>query len=147
MSKRELVVIAIDPGDVHVGFAWRRKGKIESRELAAETAPDFINRALMVIQGSGSEAVLVIENFVLYPSKAGAQSWSPMLTSEMIGALKWIASRLSVQVVMQGADIKIPTRRQLKARGIKATGDAGGHADDALLHLYYYLLRNDLLEN
>lgn len=133
MSQR--AVIAVDPGSAHIGVAISRKGHISAREYPAKhwlVAFEQIVREFDVV---------VIEKFVLYPHKAATQSWAPMATSEMIGAMQWIALTAGCEVIMQGADIKIPTRRQCKARGL-LWKNKSIHASDALLHLQYYLLRN-----
>lgn len=132
-------VIAVDPGDKHVGVAsWSDTGDREARTLSADEAVDHVRRLLEV--GDEGEVVLVIEEFRLYPGKDKPQAYSQMETSEMIGALKYIARELGVEVVEQGAYIKNPTRRQLQARGIVQVGDTV-HAKDAELHLIHYCLK------
>jgi hypothetical protein len=138
-------VIAVDPGDVHVGVAIWRTGKVEAREVGAVIAVTALNRLMLASRNEG-EVRLVIEDFRLYPGSAPSLSWSPMKTAEMIGALKWVAEQQGVIVTMQGADIKNPTKRQLKARGIRSTTGVSNHANDALLHLWHYVLRNGLEE-
>ena len=134
-------VIAVDPGGAHVGVAtWHGGEKINAKEIDAEMWLPIFARVVR------SADVVVIEKFVLYPSKEASQAWSPMATSELIGAMKWIALRAKVPVVEQGADIKNPTRRQCKARHIQWKDNKSGHASDALLHLQYYLIRNELQE-
>jgi hypothetical protein len=134
-------IIAVDPGDKHVGVAeWRLdRGRyaMESRELDAPQAPEWVDERI----SSGVQA-LIIEEFRLYKGKALAQSGSAMLTAEMIGALKWIAGVYKVPVVLQPAAIKIPTRAQCKARNFDWQDRKSGHASDARLHAWYYLLRN-----
>lgn len=135
-------VIAIDPGDKHVGIAWwYTDGSRHAKTLEAESAMDTIKNVIENVQmADGDEdCVLVIEEFRLYANKAMAQSWEPMLTSEMIGAIKYVAGEMDVEVVEQGAYIKNPTRKQLQARGIVQVGDTI-HAKDAELHLIHYCL-------
>lgn len=79
----------------------------------------------------------------MFPDKAGAQAYDNMQTSQMIGALKWIALQHSVQVVEQPAGDKKPIRAQLRGRGIKQRG-SGVHARDAELHLLGFILKNNL---
>jgi hypothetical protein len=143
LAERDTVrVLAVDPGDAHVGIAaWSRRGGIKSIEKDADVA-----LAVLDVLLDQDWTCLVIEKFVLYPTQARAQSYSPMLTAEMIGALKWIASRKGTPVVTQGADIKEPTRRQCRARGLEWRDLRSGHASDARLHLLHYLLRNEIIE-
>ena len=132
-------VLAVDPGDKHVGAATWHAATLTtaSKEYDADVWLPLFAKIVKRVD------LVIIEKFVLYPNKASAQSWSPMLTSEMIGAMKWIALQANTSIIMQGADIKIPTRRQCKARGISIKTKSI-HASDALLHLHYFLLRNDL---
>lgn len=138
------LIVAVDPGDKHVGIATWHECEPElwtAHEINANQAVNHIKRLL---NGCGCNIkILVVESFVLYPDKAGAQAYSPMLTSEMIGALKHVAKEIDTEVVEQGAFIKEPTRKQLKARGIKQLG-VGTHARDAELHLIHYLLKNNI---
>lgn len=137
-------VLAVDPGDAHVGWARWTKAGVVTGEIDAELAAGFVDVVLNVaVHHRIYRSVLVIENFVLYPGQDRRTTWNPMLTSELIGMLKWIASQRRVPVVLQGADIKKPTRAQLKPRGIKQVG-SGSHARDAELHLYQYLLKEGL---
>lgn len=136
-------IIAVDPGDAHVGIArWTKQSGMRSTEMDADKAVAAVHQLLS--KGAGNTA-LITERFVLYPNKASAQSWSPMATSEMIGALKWIAHQQGVPVVMQGADIKKPTRAQCRVRHLNVK-TASTHAADAQLHAWYWLLRNEIIE-
>src|SRR5205085_77725 len=83
---------------------------------------------------------VVIEAFVLYDKKYENQTYSPMQTSQLIGAIKWICVMFDVPIVEQGADKKKPTRAQLAARGIKQVG-SGTHMRDAELHVYHRAIR------
>lgn len=134
-------IIAIDPGDVHVGVATRiGPGKeILATEVDADKAIEFVEELLRVID----DPVLVVEEFVLYPGLALEQSWSPMATAEMIGVIKYLARTREVPIVMQGAQIKKPIKKQCRARKIDCS-HSSIHAEDAKLHLIYYMLRHGL---
>lgn len=108
-----------------------------------ETAERAVDAIAQVLAFKSSDAVLVIEEFRLYPDKSEAQAFKAMKTSEMIGALKLVAKQYKVPVVEQGAGIKKATRAQLRARGIKQVG-RGDHARDAELHLLHYILKNGI---
>lgn len=138
-------VLAIDPGGKHVGWAewWKDEGRVRPLEYDADDALPAVEEWLETT--SWIYRVLVVEEFRLYPGQAGAQSWSEMETSEMVGALKWAARKSECPVVMQGANVKKPTARQLRARGIER-GGSGPHARDAELHLLHYLLKEELWE-
>lgn len=145
MGSMPQTVIAIDPGDEHVGLAgWRAwEEEISAVEAPASEAPDEIALLLTSAARNGVRIHLVIEEFVLYPWAAVQQSWSPMLTAEMIGMLKWEARRTGATWSTQGANIKKPMAAQLRGRGIRRVG-VGTHASDAELHLYHYLLKEGL---
>lgn len=133
-----MIRLAIDPGDKHVGWAFQDPNEVVTAgEWTISEAPSRVREILW--RWSNHARELVIEEFLLYPDKN--QSWSPMLTSQLIGALKLIAHDEGVPVLEQGASIKKPTRRQLKARGIKQV-EGSVHASDAQLHLWYRILRN-----
>lgn len=147
------MVYAIDPGDEHVGWAsWNGTNGFrhaQTYEVADEGGAFPILQAIRVQLESTFhppvQRTLVVERFSLYADKALSQSGSTMKTAQMIGALKYIARLTDTDVVEQGADIKKPTRKQLKARGIElvATGP-GDHAKDAETHLLHYLLKEGL---
>jgi hypothetical protein len=131
--------LAIDPGDIHVGYARNPKGDMEV--LTGEWRPTECTTEVTHLMTKNEIDELILEEFRLYDSPEGRdQVWSSMKTSQLIGALKLIASWFRIPVIEQGAYIKTPTRNQLRARKIKQLGH-GTHALDAELHLYYRMLR------
>ena len=143
----ELELIAVDPGERHVGIAiWTRQGGMRSYELAPFLALEAIEKQFRPLRpGLPKRQQLVVEEFRLYPDKAGAQSHKRMATSEMIGALRWIAKKAGVPVEMQGANIKIPTSRQCTSLRLEWRTDSI-HAQDARLHAYHWLLKNEVIK-
>lgn len=131
-------LLAVDPGAAHVGWARRTsRGEVACGEVDAPVALEWFEHTV------GHVDVVILEDFVLYGGQRGqAQTWQPMLTSEMIGAMKWIAHKHGVPVVLQGADIKKPIRAQLPARGVTQIGN-GTHARDAELHLWNWIFQNE----
>lgn len=138
-------VIAIDPGDEHCGFAWFIDGKCIG---AAELAPWFAIIAVRTLLLTGWPTALVIEEFKLYPWMAQQQSFSELLTPQLIGVLRYLWGEHApayCELVMQGASIKKPTAAILKARKTVSMAKklrVGGHAGDAELHGHYYLNNN-----
>ena len=136
-------VLAIDPGDVHVGMAYFEDPRcLEAWEYAPDQALDYVRDMLRC----GRIDTLVIEEFRLYPWRARAQAFSQMLTCEMIGALKiawrWYGVDNGIELAVQSAQIKEPTSNILRARKVPSVAKrsrAGGHAFDAELHGHYYL--------
>lgn len=136
--------LAIDPGDLHVGWAEIRC--LDDHVAVGEWSPNdciqMVRTRLRWANRHGYSIELIIEEYVLYPGKAKQQAGSSFKTSQLIGALKLIAADCNVQVIMQGANKKKPTRAQLRVRGIKQKAiGAGIHASDAELHLYHRHLR------
>jgi hypothetical protein len=130
------VIIAIDPGAAHVGWAVFEKGLCMR---AVEYTPDGAAFLLESILALETVETVVIEEFRLYSWKAQDQAFREMLTSECIGALKWICKKAEVPVVMQPASIQKPTAARLKAAGIKLTSRGQGpHAKSAELHGWYF---------
>jgi len=134
-------VIAIDPGDRHIGFAsWRPRSGVQAKEVDAS---DFLKLLDGTMRNSKVD-VVVVESFIIYPKNANALSWQRLRTSEMIGAIRWISESNGATIVEQAAAIKTPTRAQCTARRLEWK-HRSGHASDAKLHLYHYLLKNGLI--
>lgn len=135
MEGEGLLRIAIDPGEVHVGWAVMR-GLACVR--AAEYTPDG---AAFVLESTLALEVVeevVIEEYRLYPWKSQEQGFREMKTSELIGALKWICGKKDMPVVMQPASIQKVTERRMKAQGVKLLSRGKGpHAKSAELHGLY----------
>jgi hypothetical protein len=150
-------LVAIDPGDVHVGwaeFCEENDGTAVcylAEELTPEECADRVARMLF----RGEIRYLAVERFALYADKALAQVGSEMQTSELIGVLKYLVrvhnlgaagatdpwSKVECEMWIQGADIKKPIRAQMKARGIERTTPVGSHHGDAEEHGWYRILR------
>lgn len=129
--------LAIDPGDKHVGWAYRGPDGIDAGEW---TPRETVDRVVFMMTRNAIDE-LVVEEFILYADQAQKQAWSKLQTSQLIGGLKVVAAWFRVPVVEQGAYIKKPTRRQMAARGLKHTDGGSIHTKDAELHLYYRILR------
>lgn len=148
--------LAIDPGDVHVGWAYHQP-KFGMRAECGEWRPKEACRAIKDMILSGEIDEILLEEYRLYDKNYENQAWSPFKTVQLIGAIKWIAEDygslshpggtcpvhgdyVGVHVHEQGATIKTATRAQLAARGIRQLG-SGTHARDAELHLWHRVLR------
>jgi hypothetical protein len=132
--------LAIDPGDVHVGWA-----KNHPRVETGEWRPVEACLALTFMMTRNEVDELIIETFKLFDKNYEDQTFSKMKTSQLIGALKWIAFMFRIPVVEQDPTIKIPMRNQLRGRGITQVGK-NVHQKDAELHLYYRILREGAKE-
>lgn len=137
-------LLAIDPGDVHCGMAWYERNEcVHVVELEPNQCVDTVAQWLK----TDKARTLVIEEFRLYPWMADTQSFSTFQTVETIGALKtaarWIAP--NIEIHMQPAAIKIPTRKIMQRRHKTSLADltnSGVHCADAELHGYYRYNQN-----
>ena len=156
-------LLAVDPGEVHVGVAvfvetsdgWRCTATVELNPFGWVRLYDAILASAL------RPHYLVIEDFRLYGHLAMTQVGSSMATSQLIGWTSYatllfndsLADRLlfndslaedqPTAVVLQGAQIKKPTQAVLRAHRIRSTAKAaraGGHAFDAELHGWFYIL-------
>lgn len=89
-------MIAVDPGDVHVGVAffeaigdpatddnWKC---VDTQEME----PDTFEDALLETFLDGDIDILVYERFLLYEDKASQQTGSEFRTSQMIGVIRYL---------------------------------------------------------
>lgn len=141
-----VVTLAIDPGGVHVGWANQFRmadgtvmGKAGEWEAPWEAVDMIRAWYAQVKRFEDIQAEIVVEEFRLYARQAQNQIHNPMETSQLIGMIKLIARDAGIPVIEQGASIKVPTRAQLKARGIGLIASSS-HAQDAQLHLWYRIL-------
>lgn len=139
------LVVAIDPGGAHVGWCEGliyEDGTVYVDHLQEYDPDGALDRAEAVFPNAD---VVVIESFRLYPDKAKTLVGSEMETSQLIGALKYLARRNAREPIMQPASIKAPTESLMRHRGVRhvaVTRGLGGHVKDAETHLYQYVYRN-----
>ena len=135
------MLLAIDPGDKHVGLAWGRyEGEVYTEEKDADVAVIVIERIIDDWLKAGETVEVVLESFVLYHGQDNRKSWNPMLTSEMIGMIKYLCGKKKVKWTEQPASIQKPMRGQLRGRGIPQVGK-GSHERSAELHYWHRRLR------
>lgn len=125
-------VLAIDPGDIHVGWAYDDGDYIDAGEW---TPTETTDRLVWMLTRKQVDEV-VVEEFRLYNREYSNQTWSPMKTSQLIGAIKLICHWFRIPLIEQGAYIKKPTRRKMEVRGLKHVRGSI-HSHDAELHLYH----------
>lgn len=89
-------MIAVDPGDVHVGVAffetWLPPEDDEGWECVdtQELTPEEFQDALLETMLDGDIDILVYEKFRLYEDKKDVQVGSEFLTSQLIGVIKYL---------------------------------------------------------
>lgn len=152
-------MVAIDPGDAHVGLAEfeRKRGGVWYCVWAGEMTPEAFLPWLAEGLRQGRWRHVVVESWKLFPESAKFYVGSDMPTSRLIGSISALAAFLPptsdwldepVPVVFQDPQIKVPTRSVLKRRKLRAIAKvlkvAGDHASDAELHGFKYLIDHDL---
>jgi hypothetical protein len=130
--------LAIDPGDVHVGYAYGERDVTKAGEWTPEECVE--NLVQMLTRNEVDE--IVIEEYVLYQQEYANQAWSPMLTPQLIGAIKLVAHWFRIPIVEQGAYAKKPTRAKMKRLGIRHVGTVI-HSMDAELHFHHRRMREE----
>jgi hypothetical protein len=139
-----LRLVAIDPGDRHVG--WATFVGVECTEVAELSPAECILRLEHLLQARALD-VLVYESFALFPWEAQNQHWSEFETAQLIGVFKYLHARYGqgCELVKQPASIKKPAFAQLRARGIKSQakrqGVPGQHVLDSEAHGWWYILK------
>jgi hypothetical protein len=129
-------VLAIDPGDKHVGVASLNDGAFE---WAVEMAPAELMERLLY---SRPPDVLVVESYALDPARAKAQSGSAMRTPELIGAIKTLGEIKGFRVVEQQPSVRGVCERSpfwkriCLEKGVDKIKSK--HARDALKHAIYF---------
>jgi hypothetical protein len=127
---KNLHVVSIDPADKHVGVCFWLGGSI----IEAKTITPI--QMCEIIEVTQFDAV-VIEEFRLYPWMAQNLGFNDMKTSQMIGALKFLANRIGSPVHMQPASIKKPAFARMKAEGFEMPKGTQ-HAKDAVAHGFWW---------
>lgn len=92
-DKPDTELIAIDPGDQYVGvafFATNDDGEWYCQDTQQMEPDEFIDGFAELIFDSPTPPIVVYESFRLYGDKAKLQTGSEMLTSQMIGVIKYI---------------------------------------------------------
>lgn len=156
---RKGLLLAIDPGDVHVGVAWFDQQAGPSGELAwgcvyvEEMTPDEFHQYIWPAMASGIFDYVVVESFNLYGDKALEQTGSSMETSQMIGWIKavhwilWTQWGLQIKLVMQPPSIKKAVFAILGRKGYKFTADRlnvpAQHVRDAEVHGVKFIKQQD----
>ena len=153
---RPAAILAIDPGDVHIGLAyfhdtWDEAGDLGWRcvEAYEYTREQLYHQLLRGLIDDNWDAV-VVERFNLYPEVAMKLTGQEMFTSEAIGAIELACLRAGIPMVKQPAAWQQPALGLLRQLGLKSTAKlnkAGPHALSAELHGWAYLIRGGLVRD
>lgn len=151
-------MVAVDPGEVHVGVAVFGKNLKGWESLwVCEMTPIEFEDWYSAHCIHGEIDITVVEEWRLFPETSGTQHGSDMPTSQLIGAIKYIfrntlhipsrdfGRESTPELIFQSTKIKKPVRAMLKARKVvsvakvmKVTGD---HVLDAELHGYHHIIK------
>lgn len=102
---------------------------------------DKIVRTIISENGSAKGFTVVVEDYLLYGSKAAAQIHSRMETSQLLGIIKYICYKNEIKCVVQRAvDVKNRwTDTILEHNGVEMpTGKGSQHVKDAIRHAMHY---------
>ena len=79
--------------------------------------------------------VIVVEKFILYPGKAAAQSYSPLLPVQVIGVVKYVAEQHAILCIEQPAHIG----KQMRLSDELYAHLRNKHVRDAFRHIAAYV--------
>jgi hypothetical protein len=144
---------AVDPGDIHVGLAEFRGGRCIA---ASETRPEAFCDMLFDlshesdrsagpngVRGEMAPDLVVLERFALRGELMAQQQGSEFLTSQMIGAIRFICRRGGIPLVIQTPQQHklIPKREPWKSWPLRrwTSYGHGPHAKSAEMHGLFYL--------
>lgn len=141
-------IIGIDPsGNFKEGKGTtgivRLRGKqlLEHKAITAKNFNDNVSYWAGVIQGLKywcvPNTIVVIEDYILYPDKTSAQSYSKLETPRLIGVLEYYLWSRGIPYVFQNASLvkKRWTDEILKKQFPQKLN---GHERDALRHAIHY---------
>lgn len=137
------MLLAVDPGDEHVGVAWfDKQEKGWGCVLVLEMTPGEFQEYLGPALHSGIFRYFVVESFALQRAKALQQIGSEFETSQLIGVCKyvhWLATgEHEIHLEMQPPSIKKAIFAILARKGYKFTADRlkvpAQHVRDAEVH-------------
>ena len=123
------VLISIDPGDSHVGYAEWESGKLTKYEK--HTPSSLISE--LESKAPGSVETVVVEAFRLYPWLAQQQGFSALKTPQLIGVIKYLSNYLGADLVEQGANIKKPAFAAMASEEFQLP-KTNQHVKDAIAH-------------
>lgn len=145
--------VAVDPGDVHVGWAVFTDDNRGTRdwgawrcESAEEITPlDLLNRIISWSNPPRPEFnFAVVEEFRPYPTTIKALIGSDLPTARMIGWIELACHTSGVVLHKQPAHILKATEEMTKRKLITLMSRGhGGHAKDAELHGWYRVLQGE----
>jgi hypothetical protein len=123
-------IYSFDPGKITGVAVGNYDGTLYAMSQWKE---DELFKYLAGIKDAG---VFIVENFTIRPNKASSFIWSDMQVIQIIGALKFCAHTLKVDLVLQEPSVKSIGYRWAGIESPK--NHAISHQTDAYAHLTYY---------
>lgn len=131
--------LAIDPGKANGVCGYDAKYYL----LFMLTVPaDDMHKFLDVF---ATVDTAIIEDFLLYPNKSGAQRYSNMETSRVIGRTEAWAERKGVKLVKQPASIKPNGYAWIGQKPLPKTNPLN-HQMDANVHFMFWAIKNGKID-
>ena len=139
-----VVYLALDPGN-NTGYAmFDAGGNLVSQGLLPQRdGRDGLYKALQEWHANQRLLTTVIcEDYFLYPWKGKAQSWSPLETTRVIGAIEYWCFLTGRTLILQPANIK---SIGYKYAGMKeTTNKIASHAENAYIHGVFFLQKHGI---
>lgn len=102
-AKAEPELLAIDPGDAHVGVAFFNRnadGEWYCEDAQEWTPDEFEDAYVELVLTNPVPPIVVYERFRLYGDKSAEQTGSEFRTSQMIGVLKFVCRQRNNHVAV-----------------------------------------------
>ena len=128
------MIISIDPGDKHVGFAAWEGGELVKW---AKFSPQQTIAELEPFQGLDILSRIVVESYRLYPWLAAQQGYSALLTPQLIGVIEYLGWKAGADVVEQNATIKARAFAEMEIAGFTMP-KTNQHVRDAICHGWWW---------
>lgn len=139
-----MIVVAIDPGERWSGVAVERGNEhvpAITHTMEHERVEDWLCEVLDTCERERAHVVVIIEQFKLYATMAATLINDVMLTSQRIGALRYICRQHDIEPVMQGANLQEPGKGYMRQHGIESVAKTA-HERSAEAHLWYWWHRD-----
>jgi len=139
-----MIYYGFDPGKMTGVVAV----KVENKKIIPAMLPENLDEEglfLLLEHGLSTQpSMFIIEGFWLEPYKNPGKTlaWDPMYASEAIGAIKHVARRNQIPIVIQKNSVKPVGYGFANQKYIP--GKKGLHWQDAMAHVYYYLVTHKI---
>jgi len=150
------MILAVDPGDEHVGVAWfDKQEKGWACVLVLEMTPDDFDQYLEQALHSGIFRYFVYESWSLRRDMAVKMIGSEFETCQMIGMIKYVVKKVNasahinpnmdreIELIVQSPKVKKATFAITAKKGYQSTADRlkvpAQHVRDAEIHGIHFI--------